>query len=272
MLRFWHLASLDAPTVAVIWVLAFARAAHVPLPVWIPLGLGLMTWAVYVVDRLLDARRGLRTPHLHPLRERHWFHWRYRRVLLPLACGAACTAAFLVLERMTRAAMERNGVLAAVTLAYFTRVHSPAFAFRLRRGKPLLPAELVVGLIFTAACVLPVFGALLAARQAPAFGLWVAVLLFALLSWLNAHAIGCWEGNRTRSRVRVCGYLLGGAGLICAFALPSSEWRMSALMALGCMSALMLGLLDRVRDRLTPLALRACADLVLVTPLALLLR
>ena len=58
-LALWHLASLDAPTVAVTWSLAFAWAAQVRLPGWIPLLLALACWAVYVADRLLDARAAL---------------------------------------------------------------------------------------------------------------------------------------------------------------------------------------------------------------------
>jgi len=40
----------------------------------------------------------------------------------------------------------------------------------------------------------------------------------------------------------------------------------------AAVSSLLLSLLDLVRARLTPLALRAAADLVLLTPLALILR
>ena len=43
-----------------------------------------------------------------------------------------------------------------------------------------------------------------------------------------------------------------------------------SLMLAGVASSLLLALLDRVRNRLTPLALRCAADLVLLTPLILL--
>ena len=188
-----------------------------------------------------------------------------------MALGAACAAACLVLERMTRAAMERNGVLAAVTLAYFTRVHSPEFPFRLRRRALLPPRELVVGLIFTVACLLPIFSAALAVRHEPAVGLWTAAMFFVLVTWLNAYAIRCWE-SETPSRVRVCGCLLGGAGLFCALAISHVDGRMGLLIAMGCVSALLLSMLDVLRARMTPLTLRACADLVLLAPVALLLR
>ena len=50
-LRLWHLASLDAPTVAAVWGLAFAWAAHIALPRWIPalLALGTFVAGVHIV-------------------------------------------------------------------------------------------------------------------------------------------------------------------------------------------------------------------------------
>jgi hypothetical protein len=57
------------------------------------------------------------------------------------------------------------------------------------------------------------------------------------------------------------------AGVV-AFVQP----RIAALLLAGGVSSLLLGLLDRLRDRLTPVALRAAADMVLLMPLALLVR
>jgi hypothetical protein len=44
LLRLWHLSSLDAPTVAAVWSLGFAKAAGVRLPEWGPVLLILVTW------------------------------------------------------------------------------------------------------------------------------------------------------------------------------------------------------------------------------------
>src|ERR1700722_867772 len=52
----WHLASLDAPSVAMAWSLAFAWAAHVSLSGRVLVVLALATWCAYVSDRILDAR------------------------------------------------------------------------------------------------------------------------------------------------------------------------------------------------------------------------
>jgi hypothetical protein len=61
-------------------------------------------------------------------------------------------------------------------------------------------------------------------------------------------------------------------GVLLGFSLFFFDTRSAALVASGAVSALLLALLDRLRSRLTSLALRAAADLVLLTPLALLLK
>ena len=57
-----------------------------------------------------------------------------------------------------------------------------------------------------------------------------------------------------------------------AAALSGHQPRFSALLLAGGVSAVLLAGLDRLRNRLTPLTLRASADLVLLTPLVLLLQ
>jgi hypothetical protein len=275
-LRFWHLASFDAPTVAVVWTLAFAWAGCVRLPVWIPVLLALTAWAVYVADRLLDARAALRTSNLLGLRERHLFHHRHRRLLAPLAIAAACGAACIVFTLMPAPARERGSVLGAAALAYFTGVHSsrgPSIrwfsGWRLSSIPPFFRKELLVGLLFTSACVFPAFGRAAPQGSFPAWPLSAAPIFYALLAWLNCHAIDRWESqpSASKTRISIWAYTLAIAGLLIACTL---EPRPAALVAAGAFSALLLALLDRLRDRLTPLALRAGADLVLLTPLLLL--
>jgi hypothetical protein len=269
-LRLWHLASLDAPTVAVVWSLAFAWAANIHLPAWPPFLLAFAAWAVYIADRLLDARTAFRRSKLDSLRERHLFHHRHRRVLLPVAFAAACACAWIVLTQMPSVARERNYILAFAALAYFTGVHSSRRLTALRIS-PLLKKELLVGALFTAACALPAF----TRASLPARGpLLVIAVYFALLAWLNCHAIDRWEA-------RDCAYgpqivtpacCLACAALPLAALLQSTQPRFATLVFAGAAAALLLAALDRSRARLTPVALRAAADLVLLTPLALLLR
>jgi len=264
-MRLWHLASLDAPTVALVWSLAFAWVANVQLPVWVPALLTLGIWAVYIADRLLDARTGLRNAALHPLRERHHFHWRHRRRLLPLAVASAVAAAWIVFDLMPPLALERNSILAAASLVYFTRVHTG------RKHAPFFSKEFLVGLLFTAGCALPTLSRAAVPSIALAGSLLIPVAFFALLAWLNCHAIDRWEAAATvvsQSPILIRAALLAVTGLILAACLHA-QLRTAALLIAGSAAALLLALLDKLRHRVTPVTLRAAADLVLLTPLLL---
>src|SRR5574340_1641239 len=65
--------SMDAPAVAVLWQLLFARTFHVQLSASTTILLALVVWLIYVADRVLDA---LRAPGRGPQATRHIF---YRR-------------------------------------------------------------------------------------------------------------------------------------------------------------------------------------------------
>jgi len=219
-------------------------------------------------DRLLDARAGLRTAHY--LRERHRFHWRYRRVLLPLAVAAASAAAWIVLAFMPIGARERNSVLAAASLVYFTRVHTG------RELSPLVPElvskELLVGLLFTAGCALPAWSRAALPHHALLWPLLIPTVFFALLAWLNCHAIDRWEAcadSTHRQLIFSKAALVAFAGLLLALFLSAAQPRAAALLLSGAAAALLLSLLDIFRSRFTPVALRTAADLALLTPLLL---
>jgi hypothetical protein len=276
-LRLWHLASFDAPTVAVVWSLAFAWAARVRLPFWIPVLLALSAWAVYVADRLLDIRGALRTRNLVGLRERHLFHHRHRTLLAPLAIAAACAAGCIIFTLMPAPVRERDSVLGVAALVYFTSVHSSrersvrGFFGRVFSGKsPVFRKELLVGLLFTSSCTLPVLSRAAAKGSQTLWPLSVGIAFYALLAWLNCHAIDRWESepSLSESLISTPASVLAIAGLLVAYTL---EPRFAALITASAASAVLLALLDRFRSRLTPLALRIAADLVLLTPLALLM-
>jgi hypothetical protein len=310
-LRLWHLTSLDAPTVAVVWALGFAWVLGERLPPLLPVLLALVVWVIYVADRLLDSHAGQRAGQIEGLRARHAFHWKHRWILGPLAAAATCAAAGLVLLWMPAMARERSTVLAAAALAYFTRVHSsqgPVRApFQSSFLTPFLTKELLVGVLFAAGCALPAW------NRAPAapWPLAAPVVFFAALAWLNCHAIECWESgegspagpipraefgvnvshpcagrkaqgwgtehwwlrrNGAMRKIETLGFTLGLAAILAAVGLSAPQPRPAALLLAGAASALLLALLDRLRGDLTPLALRAAADLALLTPLALLWR
>ena len=265
LLRLWHLSSLDAPTVAAVWSLGFAKAAGVRLPEWGPVLLILVTWCVYISDRLLDARSAQSARQIHRLRQRHHFHWRHRRVFFPLALAAACMSAWIVISFMPSEARERNALLAMAGVAYLSSVHTRT------KFRALLPKELLVGVIFTAGCVLPTIG-----RTENIFAAFLVVMVFfAALAWLNCHAIERWEAvgeSCSDPQILPAAGLLAMAGFLGAIILFAAHSSEAALLGTGAASAVLLVLLDGIRGRLTPLALRTAADLVLLTPLVLLLR
>lgn len=272
LVRWWHLASLDAPTVAVIWSLSLARSAGVHLPLWVPVLVALGTWCVYVGDRILDARRAMQSGRLELLRERHFFHWRHRRVLAPLSGFAAIASVAIVFIQMPAPIREHDSVLALAALAYFSGVHAPG-SCRTRWLSRLWSKEFIVGVLFTAGCALPTLtrlGMQPGDREGVVL-LLLAISFYAALAWLNCAAIDRWESGESRRIVWPAGLIAAGAVLL-ALACALFDPRVSALCAACAASSLLLLLLDRQRGRLTPLALRCAADLVLLTSVVCLVR
>ena len=265
LLRWWHLTSLDAPTVAVAWSLSFARTAGVHLPFWVPVLVALGTWCVYVGDRILDTWRGLRSGRLESLRERHFFHWRHRRVLIPISGCAALAAGAIVFSQMPAATREHDSVLALAALAYFSGVHAPG-ARRPKWLSRVRSKEFVVGVLFTAGCALPTLTRLHAVPGGRVSAILLAIGFYAALAWLNCAAIDRWE-SADSSKAALPAGLIGGGAVSLAFACVGIDPRLSVLCAACAGSALLLAWLDRARGRLTPLALRCAADLVLLTPI-----
>jgi Na+/H+ antiporter NhaC len=270
LLGWWHLLSFDAPTVALVWLSGFAWAARVKLPVWIPVVLFCGTWGVYLLDRILDAHAALKKSQSEKLQLRHQFHWRFKSILLPLGLSLVAFAFLLAVYEMPATARIRNSVLMLAALGYFWSVHAQAIGLSRIQFKGLKYCkEALVALIFTAACVLPVLA------RTQDFTFWIQqALLFALLAWLNCHAIDCWEsqspkGTRT---VLLASLLLAVAALGAAFYMGHSDWRVAALDFTACASSLLIASLHFYRLKLTPLNLRIAADLVLLTPLLFLMR
>ena len=264
LLRFWHLASLDAPTVAVVWAWAFAWAAHIRLTAWSVMLLGLVVWAVYVLDRLLDARSG------RDLKERHRFHWRNRRVLLPLAIAAALAAAAIVQRRIPALALPQDSAVALATLAYFSGVHGrlrvPGVMRRLMASAGW--REWFVGALFAAGCLLPAWSVdPVAGPASPLRALVLSAIYFAALAWLNLRAISCWESGTLR--LGKVPWVMAGIGVVLGAGLAPVLPRAAWLVAAGAVSALLIGWLDQRREGLEPVTLRASVDLVLLAPVLL---
>ena len=228
------------------------------------------------------------------LRERHYFHWRNRRLFVPLAAVAACLAGIVALTLLHSFVRERGFILAVAALAYFSGVHAAPWLERRRLSLPrLVSKEFLVAILFTAGCILPAWSRLRAsgAQEFLPTWVWICGIYFAALAWLNCSCIATWEAKTStreagEQRRRIWAFrlfaahstnlsaavLLASAGFALSYLAAGSHPRASALLAAGALSALLLAMLDSLRTRMTPLALRAGADFVLLTPLLLFLR
>ncbi|MDE3168481.1 MAG: hypothetical protein KGN36_21945 [Acidobacteriota bacterium] len=176
-----NLLSLDAPLIAVLWQDLLARRFAVPLSPSGRIALFLTVWAIYIADRLLDARRPATTDEP----ARHRFYRRHRRfaawlLAALLAATAAITALWL------RPAVLRNGLvpLAAVAV-YLAAVHLG----RLRVAK-----EFVVAFVFTTGTFLVAW----TNDPASPLTLLVPAAAFFVLCLANLAAIEKWEWEELR--------------------------------------------------------------------------
>ena len=278
ILDYWHLLSLDAPTVAVVWTISFAAALHVQLPFLGPLMLALATWLLYVADRLLDAQR---PAHPGSLQLRHHFHVRHRGIFLAVAAAIVPLLAWLVATRLEAAPLREDLVLAGCSLVYLFCVHFPLGWFA--RAQVRLPKEMIVGIIFSAACGIPTWLRDPLARPS----LLPLLCLFAALCWINCVAIEWWEATgegfamlpRSTQWVgrhfrTVAGSIGGVAVVAMALLLACARGRsyvgLIALYPVLALSCGALTWLHRLNRELNPLRLRAAADAVLLSPILLL--
>jgi hypothetical protein len=258
--KWWHLLSLDAPTVAALWAWFFARAMHLRLPFFAPLLLALGTWLLYVADRILD---GLREGEL--LRERHHFHARHRTAFLLTAAVLAVLLAWSVLTRMGPEAVRDNSWIGIFALVYLFAVHRSALA---------LPKELAVAILFAAAVAVPAWSRLGAGDGLGKEQLAPAVVCFAGLCWINCVGIEKWEaGGLMNFITRWAGlHLRRIVTMIALFSLTAalmapSRGLMTVYLA-ALLSSGLLFMLDTRSSHLSPLHLRIAADAALLTPLA----
>jgi hypothetical protein len=291
--EYWHLLSLDAPSVATLWAFSFARALHITLPAASLLLLFAGTWLLYVADRILDGLRPTAR-----LRDRHVFYIRHRAAVLAAAIPVSIFLAWLCFAHMLPAARRDDLILFAAAAAYFFLVH-----LRGRSIERWFPKELVVALIFASATAVPAYVRITLRPEptsvfhaTPIANHFSAVLrllatLFAALCWLNCVAIEKWEtlagpirptqrrdspaqmANPTarwaqhhlrRISVAITLSALAGAVLL----LRSNSAAAELCSAAGLSSALFLAL-DRAP--LSPFHLRIAADAALLTPLLLFL-
>lgn len=257
----WHLLSLDAPTVAVLWTWTIARRSHIPLPASSLAAMALAVWILYAADRLLDAN----APAAE-LEARHRFHARYRR---PFRLALAAAVLFLapLLPLLSPAALHLYLLLAALLFAWFLLIHARSAWPRSRPRR--LPKEIAVGIFFSAAVFIP------SVSRAPALRLRLLApaVLFAALCSLNCLFIYAWEHPTQRSRShahrltrRALRHLPSLTWSLLVAALTMAWSLRSELPLPIALSAALLLALDR-RKPLDANLLRAAADLALLTPI-----
>ncbi len=258
----WHLLSFDAPTVATVWTWFIARAHHVSLRASSLAAMAAAVWTFYAADRLLDVQGA----GADALEARHYFHQRHRPSFMAGITVCSVLLATL-LPRIPERAIRLYLILGGLVFGYFVIIHATRSAHR-------LPKEIAVGICFAAATFIPTVSrepGLRLVLLAPA-------LLLAALCSLNCLFIYAWEhpGGSAQTPHPVTATALAHLnGLAAAIFLLSAAlacldhrvpWSLYGAVAA---STAALGLLHLNRPRLGVLFLRAAADLVLLTPLAL---
>jgi len=272
----WHLLSLDAPTVAMLWTWFIARSSGVRLPLTAVLAMGIAVWMLYAADRLLDSRSSL-TTRPSELEARHHFHRTHQRSFRRGILLAAFALCFL-LPQLALQSIRLYTLLGAPLLAYFVLIHRGT---QTSARTPRLPKEIAVGIFFSAATFIPT----VARNPTLRLSLLPAALLFGLVCSLNCLFIYAWEHpdatgvsqSATHPATRLAlRYLPTIAALVALASLGTATGLLSAhhrtpwpLPAATAAAANCLLVLHRARQHLSAIPLRAAADLCLLTPLLL---
>lgn len=262
----WNILSLDAPTVAVVWASLLARASHVRLATADELILSLSVWCIYVSDRLFDGWRPTNPKILH---ERHRFCAKYRVALTWLVVLTATTVFWVTVDSLMLIEVSAGMKLAAIVGAYMASIHAGHGSMA-----RFVPKEIAVGILFAAGTTLPVWSRL----SELSWDVYVPFGLFAILCSLNCVAIECWENEpRHPEWFQRCSPVIAWAERrinLLAAALAASAFAVtlmlgrhgpvgSGLLAIS-LSALLILILHRHRNRLSGRALRVLADATLV--------
>jgi hypothetical protein len=257
---FWlwpNLLSLDAPVVAMLWQGFLAYRFSLPLRPAGRLVLGLTVWAIYLFDRLLDARK----PALLHEAARHRYYRRHSKLMTALLAVVLGADAVIAVHWL-RPAILRDGLIPlAGVLVYLV-------AFHISGGAIGIPKEVAAAILFTAGTFLTAWATL------PCPSLAWAALAFFMLCLANIVAIEAWEWRElssvvphpcTRWLARTYLYWVAAAVAVCAL-LGHNEWYASIAVSAGACAVLFW-----FGRRLSLEARRALVDGVLLSPILFLL-
>ncbi len=264
-----NLFCLDAPIVAVSWQWLFEHTFGAHLSLVLRALLFLTAWLIYLADRFADT---IKLPVGSPMSLRHQFcrrHMSSWRIAIPVIFVVDVSLAVSTLDLQM---LLLGGTLAAVCVLYLFVNHSLG-----GRWRPIPMKEKSIGVLFAAGTTLAVVSQL--PGLTISFG--IAVVLFAILCTFNCLSIAVWERELDAAQgktsfvtgwpavaraLKPIGYSLALVALVL-----SVFWR-HAFPLWFCLAASALFLVrlntaeDVARDNRT-----ALADLVLLTPLAVLL-
>jgi hypothetical protein len=251
-----NLLSLDAPLVAVLWQSFLAYQFSLPLH---PAGrwtLGLTVWAIYLLDRLLDARKPAPVGQTPIEPARHRFYRRHRKPMMVLLMAAFIIDACVAILGL-RPAILREGLIPLVgVLVYLAAFHISGKAFR-------IPKEIAAAILFTAGTFLIAWATL----PCPEL-IWAASAFFTLCL-ANMIAIEAWERCELRGPAQWLAnkYLFWvPAAVIACVSAGRNHWYTSIAISSGACA-----LLFWAGRRLSLDARRALVDGVLLSPLLFLL-
>ncbi|HWZ11943.1 MAG TPA: hypothetical protein VNX22_02255 [Acidobacteriaceae bacterium] len=255
-LVWWHLLSLDAPTLAVLWCALFSAAAHVHLPIKLLVLLAIGVWAIYVLDRILDGFDPAPGEHL---KERHFFYARHRMRFVPLLAAAGTIGAVMLFRNGTvllPATRHDFLALAAFLVIYYLLIHA------FRRQTRWFPKEFAVGVFFSSAIAVPTWVRLAQQQKSEMI---LPVLALGVLCWLNCIAITRWEASGDPPPQTRSFWPLSVGCLAISFA--GMAGHLSPIIFAIITSTVALLWLEWNRTRFSALSLRIAADCALLTPL-----
>ena len=252
-----NLLSLDAPLVAVLWQGFLAHRFSLPLLPSARFALGLTVWAIYLLDRLLDARR----PPTLDEPARHRYYRRHSKRMAALLALVLAADVVTVIFWLHPAILRDGSIPLAGVLVYLATFH-------ISGGSVKIPKEVAAAILFTAGTFLTAWTTL----PCPDLG-WAAFAFFTLCL-ANMIAIEAWEWGSSPSAMphplvrwlaRTYLYWVPVAVVLCAMA-GRNQWYISIAVSAGACA-----LLFWLGSRLSLEARRALVDGVLMSPLLFLM-
>ncbi|GAA3760242.1 hypothetical protein [Terriglobus aquaticus] len=258
LLGAWHLLSLDAPTVAFCWLLFFAEIFRVPHPLPAAADLACAVWLVYMVDRVLDARRhqpawtapsrdSLYETLANPSHDALFHLYRHHARAFLIAGVAVTLLGFALVALLPHALIEAWVLLTAPLLLYAAVVHLLHLSARWK--------AISVGIFFAVAVALPA-----AAHGGLGWPIAAAAIAFGGVCRANCAIL-----RAPSQRLRIVFVLCTAAALLPLFFTEARAITPACLLALAFLLVLR-HRREAALARVGSLGWRALVDVALVAP------